>query len=58
MTSLGHRFLVNLVKLKPELTDEELRSSLTEFTNLVDKCCKAEGPEACFNEEVVTFIFH
>ncbi|XP_014402093.1 PREDICTED: afamin [Myotis brandtii] len=45
------RFLVNLVKLKPELTDEELRSSLTEFTNLVDKCCKAEGPEACFNEE-------
>ncbi|XP_070265890.1 afamin isoform X2 [Myotis yumanensis] len=45
------RFLVNLVKLKPELTDEELRSSLTGFTNLVDKCCKAEGPEACFNEE-------
>ncbi|KAM5284312.1 afamin [Hipposideros larvatus] len=45
------RFLVNLVKLKPELTDEELRSSLTDYTNMVDKCCKAEGPEACFNEE-------
>lgn len=53
---MGHRFLVNLVKLKPERTDEELRSSLTEFTNLVDKCCKAEEPKICFNEEVVTFI--
>ncbi|XP_054445792.1 afamin [Pteronotus mesoamericanus] len=45
------RFLVNLVKLKPGLTDETLRSLLTDFTNLVDKCCKAEGPEACFNKE-------
>ncbi|KAL2780405.1 afamin precursor [Daubentonia madagascariensis] len=45
------RFLVNLVKLKCELTDEELQSLFTSFTNAVDKCCKAEGPEACFNEE-------
>lgn len=45
------RFLVNLVKLKPELSDEELRSLLTDFTNVVVKCCQAEGPEACFNEE-------
>ncbi|XP_036270007.1 afamin [Pipistrellus kuhlii] len=45
------RFLVNLVKLKPERTDEELRSSLKEFTNLVDECCKAEEPEACFKDE-------
>lgn len=45
------RFLVNLVKLKPELTDEKLRSSLTEFTSLVDRCCKVEEPESCFKEE-------
>ncbi|XP_005666795.1 afamin isoform X2 [Sus scrofa] len=45
------RFLVNLVKLKPELTEEALRSSLIEFTNVVVKCCQAEGPEACFEEE-------
>ncbi|XP_066088855.1 afamin isoform X1 [Saccopteryx bilineata] len=45
------RFLVNLVKLKPELTDEELRSSFTGFSNVVDKCCKVEAPEACFSEE-------
>lgn len=58
LTSLGHRFLVNVVKLKPELPDAELRSLLTDFTNVVVKCCQAEGPEACFNEEVVLFLFH
>ncbi|XP_036102183.1 afamin [Molossus molossus] len=45
------RFLVNLVKLKPELADEALRSWFTEFSNLVDRCCKATGPGACFNEQ-------
>ncbi|XP_054342296.1 afamin [Pongo pygmaeus] len=45
------RFLVNLVKLKHELTDEELQSLFTNFANAVDKCCKAESPEVCFNEE-------
>lgn len=53
---MGHRFLVNLVKLKPELTEEALRSSLIEFTNVVVKCCQAEGPEACFEEEVLLAI--
>ncbi|XP_024434705.2 afamin [Desmodus rotundus] len=46
------RFLVNLVKLKPELPEEALQSLLTDFANLVDKCCEAEGPQACFNEEI------
>ncbi|XP_025240605.1 afamin-like [Theropithecus gelada] len=45
------RFLVNVVKLKHELTDEELQSLFTNFTNAVEKCCKAESPEVCFNEE-------
>ncbi|XP_039701362.1 afamin [Pteropus medius] len=45
------RFLVNLVKLKPELTNEELWSLLTDSANAVDRCCKAERPEACWNEE-------
>uniref|UniRef100_A0A2K6FHT8 Afamin n=1 Tax=Propithecus coquereli TaxID=379532 RepID=A0A2K6FHT8_PROCO len=52
------RFLVNLVKLKRELTDEELQSLFTSFANAVEKCCSAEGPEACFNEEVVIFHFY
>ncbi|KAM9086050.1 afamin [Megaptera novaeangliae] len=45
------RFLVNLVKLKPELTGVELQSLLADFTNVVKKCCQAQGPEACFKEE-------
>ncbi|XP_008051124.1 afamin [Carlito syrichta] len=45
------RFLVNLVKRKPGLTDEKLLTLFTNVTLVVEKCCKAEGPEACFNEE-------
>ncbi|KAB0354208.1 hypothetical protein FD755_022746 [Muntiacus reevesi] len=45
------RFLVNLVKLKPELAGEELWTLLADFTNVVEKCCKAQEPEACFKEE-------
>ncbi|XP_064141776.1 afamin-like [Loxodonta africana] len=45
------RYFVELVKLKPQRTEEELRSLLTDFINVVEKCCKAEGPEACFTKE-------
>ncbi|KAG3276437.1 afamin [Ictidomys tridecemlineatus] len=45
------RFLVNLVKLKPGLTYEELQSLFTSFTNMAEKCCKMQEPEACFLEE-------
>uniref|UniRef100_A0A4W2IKM1 Afamin n=1 Tax=Bos indicus x Bos taurus TaxID=30522 RepID=A0A4W2IKM1_BOBOX len=51
------RFLVNLVKLKPELAGEELWSLLADFTNVVEKCCKAQEPEACFKEEVFPALF-
>ncbi|XP_060273181.1 afamin isoform X5 [Ovis aries] len=51
------RFLVNLVKLKPELAGEELWSLLADFTNVVEKCCKAQEPEACFKEEVFRALF-
>ncbi|EPY78247.1 serum albumin [Camelus ferus] len=52
------RFLVNLVKWKPELTEDKLRSLLTDFTKVVATCCKAEGPAACFSEEMTTFLEH
>ncbi|NIG58721.1 afamin [Pontoporia blainvillei] len=51
------RILVNLVKLKPELTRVELQSLLVDFTNVVKKCCQAQGPEACFKEEVLPALF-
>ncbi|XP_073898123.1 afamin isoform X2 [Castor canadensis] len=45
------RFLVNLVKLKPELTNEDLKTLFINFTVAVEKCCKEQEPEVCFNEE-------
>ncbi|XP_045140048.1 afamin [Echinops telfairi] len=45
------RFLVDLVKLKPQHADVKLLSLFADFTHLVEQCCQAEGPEACFNEE-------
>nr|XP_023408992.1 afamin-like [Loxodonta africana] len=48
---LKYQYFVELVKLKPQRTEEELRSLLTDFINVVEKCCKAEGPEACFTKE-------
>ncbi|KAM6220919.1 LOW QUALITY PROTEIN: afamin-like [Rhynchocyon petersi] len=45
------RFLVDLMKLKPQLPKEELLSLLPAFAHVVEKCCKAAGREACFSEE-------
>ncbi|XP_032697799.1 afamin [Lontra canadensis] len=45
------RFLVNVVKRGPELTEAALRSLLSDFTDVVAKCCKAEDSETCFREE-------
>ncbi|XP_012918892.1 afamin isoform X2 [Mustela putorius furo] len=45
------RFLVNVVKRGPELTEAVLRPLLSDFTDVVAKCCKAEDPETCFREE-------
>lgn len=46
-----HRFLVNLVKRKPELTEVELLSLFTNFVAVQERCCKAPEPEACFQAE-------
>uniref|UniRef100_A0A8C6QVX4 Afamin n=1 Tax=Nannospalax galili TaxID=1026970 RepID=A0A8C6QVX4_NANGA len=50
---LQHQFLVDLVRWKPELTDEELLSLFTSFTAAGEKCCEAQEPEACLSKEVV-----
>lgn len=43
--------LVNLIKLKITVTDEQLRKIFTDFTGVVQKCCEAEQHEACFAVE-------
>uniref|UniRef100_A0A8C8RW66 Albumin n=1 Tax=Pelusios castaneus TaxID=367368 RepID=A0A8C8RW66_9SAUR len=43
--------LVNIIKLKTTVTDEELKKICTDFTDMVQKCCKAENHETCFETE-------
>ncbi|XP_043825748.1 alpha-fetoprotein [Dromiciops gliroides] len=43
-------FLINLVKQKPHITEEQLKAVTMDFTGLLEKCCKAQ-PETCFAEE-------
>nr|XP_023964221.1 alpha-fetoprotein [Chrysemys picta bellii] len=43
--------LIRLVKYKPTITDEQLKSIITSFLGMREKCCKAEDHEACFGEE-------
>uniref|UniRef100_A0A4X2KKI5 Albumin n=1 Tax=Vombatus ursinus TaxID=29139 RepID=A0A4X2KKI5_VOMUR len=43
--------LVELVKHKPKITDDQLKGVITDFTAFVDKCCKAANQEACFLED-------
>ncbi|XP_058153101.1 albumin [Dasypus novemcinctus] len=43
--------LVELVKHKPKATYDQIKVVMTDFTAMVEKCCKAENKEACFAEE-------
>ncbi|XP_038947572.1 afamin isoform X1 [Rattus norvegicus] len=46
-----HRFLVNLVKWMPEITDEERLCLFTKFTAAGEECGNIQKPEACFSPE-------
>uniref|UniRef100_A0A8C8RWE5 Albumin n=1 Tax=Pelusios castaneus TaxID=367368 RepID=A0A8C8RWE5_9SAUR len=43
--------LVNLIKHKPTITDDQLKSIVTAFVTMREKCCKAENHEECFGVE-------
>ncbi|XP_060103852.1 albumin-like [Heteronotia binoei] len=45
------KLLVNLVKCKPNITAEQLNTTLADFNGVKDKCCQAENHEQCFHEE-------
>lgn len=52
--------LVELVKHKPKVTEEQLKTVMGDFAAFVDKCCAADDKEACFALEVLelfAFIF-
>lgn len=46
-----HRFLVNLVKWMPEITDEERLCLFTKFTAAGEECSEVQEPKSCFSPE-------
>ncbi|NXJ96678.1 ALBU protein, partial [Corythaixoides concolor] len=45
------KLLVNLIKRKPQMTEEQIKTISDGFTAMVDKCCKQSNIETCFGEE-------
>ncbi|NXG61429.1 FETA protein, partial [Hemiprocne comata] len=43
--------LINLIKYKPQLTQEQLTSVTAAFAAMRDQCCGGASPEACFAKE-------
>ncbi|KAM7113027.1 alpha-fetoprotein-like isoform 2-T3 [Ciconia maguari] len=43
--------LINLIKYKPQITQEQLASVTAAFTAMREQCCKEERREACFVKE-------
>ncbi|NWX01105.1 FETA protein, partial [Caloenas nicobarica] len=43
--------LINLIKYKPQITQEQLSSVTVAFTAMREQCCKEENHEACFVKE-------
>ncbi|NWX90377.1 ALBU protein, partial [Nothoprocta ornata] len=45
------KLLINLIKRKPQMTEEQIKTISNGFTAMVDKCCKQSNIEECFGEE-------
>ncbi|KFQ08268.1 Serum albumin, partial [Leptosomus discolor] len=50
------KLLVNLIKRKPQMTEEQITTIADGFTAMVDKCCKQPDIETCFGEEGANLI--
>lgn len=51
------RLLVNLIKRRPQITEEQLKTIAGGFTAMMDKCCKQADINACLGEEVLSSSF-
>ncbi|NXA36515.1 ALBU protein, partial [Eudromia elegans] len=45
------KLLINLIKRKPQMTEEQIKTISDGFTAMVEKCCKQSDIESCFGEE-------
>ncbi|KFP38808.1 Serum albumin, partial [Chlamydotis macqueenii] len=50
------KLLINLIKRKPQMTEEQIKTIADGFTAMVEKCCKQSDIETCFGEEGANLI--
>ncbi|XP_037685890.1 alpha-fetoprotein [Choloepus didactylus] len=48
---MKQEFLINLVKHKLQITEEQLEAAIADFSHLLEKCCQSQEQEVCFAEE-------
>ncbi|KAM6220921.1 alpha-fetoprotein [Rhynchocyon petersi] len=51
LQTMKQEFLINLVKQKLNITDEQLKIATADFSNLLETCCQRQEQDACFAEE-------
>ncbi|XP_068831336.1 alpha-fetoprotein [Capricornis sumatraensis] len=51
LQTMKQQFLINLVKQKPQITEEQLETVVADFSGLLEKCCQSQEQEVCFTEE-------
>ncbi|XP_006871650.1 PREDICTED: alpha-fetoprotein [Chrysochloris asiatica] len=51
LQTMKQEFLINLVKQKPQIREEQLEIVITDFCGLLEKCCQAQEQEDCFAKE-------
>ncbi|NXD26301.1 ALBU protein, partial [Spelaeornis formosus] len=45
------KLLINLIKRKPQMTEEQIKTIAGGFTAMMDKCCKQADVDSCLGEE-------
>ncbi|XP_008495626.2 serum albumin [Calypte anna] len=50
------KLLVNLIKRKPQMTEEQIKTIADGFSAMVDKCCKESDVGSCLGEEGANLI--
>ncbi|XP_064005749.1 albumin-like isoform X2 [Pogoniulus pusillus] len=50
------KLLINLIKRKPQMTEEQINTIASGFSDMVNKCCKQSDIDTCFGEEGANLI--
>ncbi|NXG49569.1 ALBU protein, partial [Psilopogon haemacephalus] len=45
------KLLINLIKRKPQMTEEQIKTIADGFSTMVNKCCQQSDADTCFGEE-------